>query len=26
VRPVPASDTWFEQVWHHYRDGEIFRS
>jgi succinate dehydrogenase/fumarate reductase flavoprotein subunit len=25
VRPIPASDTWFERVWHEYRGGEIFR-
>jgi hypothetical protein len=25
VRPIPASDIWFEQVWHQYRRGEIFR-
>jgi succinate dehydrogenase/fumarate reductase flavoprotein subunit len=24
VRPIPESDTWFEQVWREYREGEIF--
>ncbi|MDR1901144.1 MAG: FAD-binding protein [Treponema sp.] len=24
VRPIPESDTWFEEVWRKYREGEIF--
>jgi hypothetical protein len=24
VRPIPASDTWFEKVWREYREGEVF--
>jgi succinate dehydrogenase/fumarate reductase flavoprotein subunit len=23
VRPIPVSNTWFEQIWHEYRDGVI---
>ncbi|MDR2096074.1 MAG: FAD-binding protein [Treponema sp.] len=26
VHPIPESDTWFEEVWRKYRDGEIFTS
>ena len=25
VRPIPESDTWFEQVWHDYRNGAVHR-
>jgi succinate dehydrogenase/fumarate reductase flavoprotein subunit len=25
VRPIPASDTWFERVWHDYQDGTLLR-
>jgi succinate dehydrogenase/fumarate reductase flavoprotein subunit len=24
VRPIPASDTWFEKVWREYREGEVY--
>jgi hypothetical protein len=24
VRPIPASDTWFEKVWREYREGAVF--
>ena len=25
VRPIPDSDTWFENVWREYREGTVFR-
>jgi len=25
VRPIPESDTWFEQVWYEYREGKFFK-
>ncbi|MCL1992885.1 MAG: FAD-binding protein [Spirochaetes bacterium] len=24
VRPIPESDTWFEQIWHEYRSGKLY--
>ncbi len=24
VRPLPADDSWYESVWRHWRDGEVF--
>ena len=24
VRPIPESDTWFEKIWHEYREGKVF--